>query len=324
MASRLAAVLAVLAGVTLVIAPAAAACRVDMALDRLVYSPGDLARVTGYASGPGAESAVEVRFSWGETGPALGAARVAADASITFEFRIPPDTAPGRYALYAHAFNAAGEVISPLPGSVPFEVPAAALPADSEAGAPAPDAEARPVSVARPLVGTAPRSSTRVRRAHAKTPLPAPRPLASRPRAAGSVAVVTPGRRAERGAPPASRAAPAGVLSPSRPRVVEAPASPQARLAPVRPTTEARVARPDPPSARPVPRAPVARPAPEERFPLAVLATILLAGCASLLATLVLLRRGRERRQQHDLQLELELQEMIVEERARAAARIPA
>ena len=134
----------VLAGVTLALAPTAMACVLQMTLDRPSYAPGTSAVITGYASGPQSETATRVTLTWGDGGPLLGEASIAPDQSFSFSFTVAADMRSGDHAIYARAFNAAGEMISPLPGSVLLKVNAPATPGTDPTETPATTPKPKP------------------------------------------------------------------------------------------------------------------------------------------------------------------------------------
>ncbi len=202
--------------------PAALACRVDTTLDKPIYPPGSAAMITGFASGPGAETARTVRFTWGEGGPLLGEAPVGADGAISYSFTVPTDLATGSHPIYAEAFDASGADITPLPGSMLLIVEAPPVPAASASDE---DEQLLRTRVRLSVLASAPASrlpAEREGRTVEPRPAPAPAPSPSVvPQAPVAAAALAAEYRAERLRPkPVSRTPerrlPAAPVTPAR------------------------------------------------------------------------------------------------------------
>ena len=309
--------ISVIAALAAFAAPAALACKVDTTLDKPSYPPGSLALITGYATGPGAESATIVRFTWGERGPLLGEAPVAADGAISFSFTVPADLAAGSYPIYAEAYDASGASLSPLPGSMLLVVTSPAAPGDAAGAEESEPLPAKAVAVvlqdASARKEAAPRVPARAAQPHASA-----RPQSAK--ASHSERTETLARRARVTPAGVSPARPSGAVRRSLPnkpaggerararheralrapheRALRAPPTTlRVRAEPVRPTDEA---------------------ASRRAAPWVVLIVLALGACA---VALLLRRRATAGERARALRaadaIETELQEIIAEERAR-------
>ena len=300
----------VLVGVMLALAPTAVACVLQMTLDRPSYAPGSPAVITGYASGPQSETATRVTLTWGDGGPLLGEASIAPDQSFSFSFTVAADMRPGNHAIYARAFNGAGEMISPLPGSVLLTVNAPANPGAKPTETPAATPQPKPVEAK-----AEPRATSK------DAPAPQSQPAPAAPQAAPA-AVATPATVPEERTTSTPVPAPAAVRARLTPRTVAPPVarvqepSPASQLeaSPLVESTEERTA-------------PAAGDSSSTALVLLLALAVLALALGGVAARLVLTRRTSDARRSSSAPtatadasdaVEAELQEMIAEERARA------
>jgi hypothetical protein len=340
-----------LAGVVGVLAPTAAlACKLQFALDKPFYLPGDSVTVTGYATGAQSELARTVQFRWGQQGEPFGDAPVQPDGSWRFSFQLPVTAAAGKLFLYADAFDASGNKLTEFPGSDTVVVQAPASQPTQEPGAPAEtETPAQPVTTTttpalvtemRPAGRKPVAASAKSSRSSAPSRVDEPTVAQVAPRAGrpAPTAAARPETAASLRLRPAERAAPAPppVAAPGAEGVAPRPK----RVAPraERPAPERQAKQPTRRAQRPdtsvrAPRTPVLEALPPvhtgrepERSPLsltigvALLAVLILASFGGA----VLARRRRPAPGDSGVgddsrmdELEAELQEIIAEERAR-------
>lgn len=304
---------AVLAGLALASAPAAAAHGIaTVALDKASYQPGDAVVVSGVFVDPDFAVVTEpVTVRIGIDGPVVGQAPVAADGTWTLTFAVPAETVLGAYALHAEVLDASGSLVKNLIALATLQVGpppaslAAAAPATSEDvvpahGAPYSGVAPAPVAVEPASVALAAPQAARVRVQRQR--------LVAR---ASSAPSILPAPQPRRLAAPVVRQ-----HRPAAARHVEPRSSPAAQ--PVsRSHTAERELRPAPPSGA------AQRPATASRRSLPVALLLLTLGIAA--AAIVALRGRRLLTTETDqelrsLEIEAELQEMVAEELARRSA----